>query len=372
MPRSWILTGLYNKEYFTEYAHVYDQYYPDRKMDAVALNINRFHILNEIYGRTFGNELLLMIGRAINEYVSKCDGIACRYDADGYFLYIPGGHDIPGELSKVIKEYETDDMRNIHIRVRFGIYPDVDREYDVLRRFDCALLACNSIKDDYKERVAFYDSSMHEREAYSERLMADMEPALIGGQFRVYYQPKYDIQSDKPRLSSAEALIRWVHPTLGMISPSKFIPIFEANGMIRRLDRYVWREAARQIAEWKKEFGFTISVSVNVSRIDLMELSFIDEITGIMEETCDQGTITASYKRPIDVRNLISDLKVMLNNRVEYARRKSILLVDDDIDFLQIAYTWFDGVYDVDFVNSAKEAIKYLSGKKPDLIFFRP
>ncbi len=86
------------------------------------------------------------------------------------------------------------------------------------------------------------------------------------------------------------------------------------------------------------------------------------------EEACDQGIITASYKRPIDVRNLISDLKTMLNNRVEYARRKSILLVDDDIDFLQIAYTWFDGVYDVDFVNSAKEAIKYLSGKKPDLI----
>ncbi len=86
------------------------------------------------------------------------------------------------------------------------------------------------------------------------------------------------------------------------------------------------------------------------------------------EETCDPGTITISYKRPIDVRKLVSDLKIMLNTRIEYARRKSILLVDDDIDFLQIAYTWFDGVYDVDFVSSAKEAIKYLSEKKPDLI----
>lgn len=72
--------------------------------------------------------------------------------------------------------------------------------------------------------------------------------------------------------------------------------------------------------------------------------------------------------RPIDVRKLISDLRMMLGIRVEYARRKSILLVDDDMDFLQIAYTWFDGVYNVDFVNSAKEAMKYLSEKKPDLI----
>lgn len=278
------LTGLYNKEYFMEYARSYDRYYPDRKMDAAALNINKFHILNEIYGRTFGDELLLMLGKAINEYVGKCDGIACRYDADGYFLYVPGGHDIPEELSKVIRSYETDDMRNIHNRVRFGIYPDVDREYDVLRRFDCALLACNSIKGDYNERAAFYDSSMHEREAYSERLMTDMEQGMRDGQFRVYYQPKFDIQGDKPHLSSAEALVRWVHPSLGMISPAKFIQIFEENGMVRRLDRYVWREAARQIAEWKREFGFTVPVSVNVSRIDLMEPSFIDEITGIMDE----------------------------------------------------------------------------------------
>ncbi len=278
------LTGLYNKEYFMEYARSYDRYYPDRKMDAAAVNINRFHALNEIYGRSFGDELLMMLGRAISDYAGRSDGIACRYDADGYFLYVPSGHDIPDELSKVIADHETDDMRNIHIRVRFGIYPDVDREYDVLRRFDCALLACNSIKGDYKERAAFYDSSMHEREAYSERLMADMEKGLADRQFMVYYQPKFDIQGDEPVLSSAEALVRWDHPALGMISPVQFIPVFEENGMIRRLDRYVWREAARQIAEWKKEFGFTIPVSVNVSRIDLMELSFIDEITGIMEE----------------------------------------------------------------------------------------
>lgn len=88
----------------------------------------------------------------------------------------------------------------------------------------------------------------------------------------------------------------------------------------------------------------------------------------LAEETCDPGIITVSYKRPFDVRELVADLRKMLGVRVEYARRKRILLVDDDMDFLQIAYAWFDGIYDVDFVNSGKEALQYLSEKKPDLI----
>ncbi len=88
----------------------------------------------------------------------------------------------------------------------------------------------------------------------------------------------------------------------------------------------------------------------------------------IAEESCDPGVITAKYNRPLDVRKLVSDLKRMLNTRVEYNRKKCILLVDDDTDFLQIAYSWFDGKYEVDIVSSAREAMKYLSDKKPDLI----
>ena len=88
----------------------------------------------------------------------------------------------------------------------------------------------------------------------------------------------------------------------------------------------------------------------------------------IAQETCDPGVITVFYNRPLDVRKLVNDLRVMLHTRVEYNRKKSILLVDDDTDFLQIAYAWFDGIYDVDIVSSAKEAMKYLSEKKPDLI----
>ncbi len=278
------LTGLYNKEYFMEYALVMDQFYREREMDAVAVNINRFHILNEIHGRIIGDRILRMIGRALKEYAEEHDGIACRYDADGYFLYLPHGEDVYSGLSEKIKSIEDGIIKNIHNRIRYGIYPRSDRKCDIHRRFDCALLACNSIKGDYKREVSYYDSSMLEFEAYSERLAADMDQGLSEGRFKVYYQPKYFIQSEEPYLSSAEALIRWDHPELGMISPGQFIPIFEGNGMIRKLDRFVWREAARQIGEWKRLHGKSLPVSVNVSRIDLMETGFTDEIRSIMDE----------------------------------------------------------------------------------------
>ncbi len=286
------LTGLYNKEYFMEYASVMDQFYRDREMDAVALNVNRFHVLNEIHGRNTGDAILRMIGRALKEYVYEHEGIACRYDADGFFLYLPHEDDICSALSEKITSLETGDLNNIFNRIRYGIYPKANREYAIHRRFDCALFACNSIKGDFEKRVSYYDSTMHEKEAYSERLLADMETGLKERQFRVYYQPKYYIQGEEPALSSAEALVRWIHPVLGMISPAKFIPVFEDNGLVSKLDRYVWKEAARQVGEWKMRYGFTIPVSVNVSRVDLMEADFVEEITSIMT---DAGITASEY-----------------------------------------------------------------------------
>ena len=116
-------------------------------------------------------------------------------------------------------------------------------------------------------------------------LISDLEKSIEDGQYVVYYQPKYDIQGEQPRLRSAEALVRWNHPELGMINPEYFINAFEKNGMIHELDHYVWRKAAEQIASWKKEFGYSLPVSVNVSRIDLLDDNFVNDISKVVEET---------------------------------------------------------------------------------------
>ena len=125
---------------------------------------------------------------------------------------------------------------------------------------------------------------MRVRESLDQRLMNDLGRGIQERQFKVYYQPKYDIQCDPPKLSSAEALIRWQHPDLGLIRPDDFILLFERTGQISEIDKYVWREAARQIADWRDRYGVTLPVSVNLSRVDAFDPTLESTLDGIVEQ----------------------------------------------------------------------------------------
>ena len=137
-----------------------------------------------------------------------------------------------------------------------------------------------------KETGLTYEKDNGEKR-FIDRLLKDFDAALEKEEFEVYYQPKFNIKEKDPVLTSAEALVRWKHSSLGMISPGIFIPLFEEHDLISRLDAYVWRKAAMQIAAWKKEKKISVPVSVNVSRKDLLKegmVAYLDELvkkTGI-------------------------------------------------------------------------------------------
>ena len=200
------LTGLLKKDFFLEYVQMIDQYYPEDAMDAVALNISRFHILNEMNGRTFGNEVLKALAESIRKCVSSRKGIACRNIADRFYLYIQHTDDTEG-LRKSITEGLAPFLKDADKRIDIGIYPNAQQNPDMVKRFDCALLACNSIRSDYNSYIAVYDAEMYRRETFSERLVTDFDEALKEKQFIIHYQPKFDVTGEKPVLSSAEALV---------------------------------------------------------------------------------------------------------------------------------------------------------------------
>ena len=277
------LTGLFQRDYFMNYVEVADHYDPDLERDIIILNINRFHVINEIHGREYGDMILSEVGLCVKHYVEKNRGVACRNNGDMFYLYVPHQEN-PEELLWQVHIQLEDTIEDAQTRIRMGIYSNVDKSLDIEKRFDCALLACNSVKGNYKASIAYYDKAMHEKEAYEERLIMEMDTALSEGQFVVYYQPKYAIQKDEPVLTSAEALVRWRHPELGLINPERFISVFENNGMIHALDHYIWWKVAGQISEWKNKFGITIPVSVNVSRIDLLENNFVEDVCEIVKE----------------------------------------------------------------------------------------
>ena len=275
------ITGLYTREFFFEYGQRRESFNPGQKLDAVVIDLDRFHVINELYGRDFGNQVLKTVADAVSSFASGCNGIASREEKDVFYILCHHNDSYDG-LVEGIKAGLRQLRSGIRFNPRVGVLPDVDPSVSLLLQFDKARNACNTRRTG-SGSVSFYSEEMHRKELLEERLLNEMQTALDEKQFEVWYQPKFAVQGEKPVLKSAEALVRWRHPELGMISPGVFIPLFEKSGLIDRLDRYVWTESAAQVRRWRDK-GLPVSVSVNVSRIDLFDSRIGETLTGILEK----------------------------------------------------------------------------------------
>ena len=277
------LTGLYNREYFCRYAEQYDLHHTDLDMDAIYLDVNHFRMLNERFGAACGDEVLRRIARNLRGLVSKSDGIVSRREADAFMIYCPHREDYREFLERASADTNVGEgVKRVHLRM--GVYAHADKSLSVQRRFDRAKKAADSVRGGYSRAIGFYDSTLQEKELYHAQLIGDFHGALGRHEFEVWYQPKFDIRGDVPVLVSAEALVRWRHPAHGLVSPGEFVSLFEENGLIEELDKYVWRKTAAHLREWKERFGFCVPVSVNVSRIDMLDPGLFDTFKRLMEE----------------------------------------------------------------------------------------
>ena len=275
------LTGLYNRSFFYEFANRIHRENPNKPMDSIVVNIDQFHSLNELNGREFGDRVLMSLGAEILGFLAESEGVGSRVNADDFYIFCTPQKDYHALLdrfqSKVNRLSE-----NASIRLRMGVMPWKEG-LEPVQLLDRAHTVCNRVRGSDK-RFVVYDEEMLEREHLNERLLNDLDRALRDHEFQVYYQPKFNVTVEPPVLSSAEALVRWQHPELGLVSPAMFIPLFEENGLIQQLDRYVWREVASKMATWREKYGRVFPVSVNVSRIDLYDPDFITHISALVKE----------------------------------------------------------------------------------------
>lgn len=277
-----VLTGIYNRDYFFQYANRMRREQPDEPMDAIVLNIERFHSINALNGRDFGDQVLRVLGNDIRILAEEAGGIAGRFGADRFDVFCPHQGDYSGIYDRLQGKLEAL-APSASIRLRMGVLP-AQTQIEPVQMFDMARTACSMARGHFKEHVIIFDEQVRKRELFEQRLLNDLRRALDNYEFEVHYQPKYDIQVDPPKLVSAEALIRWRHPELGMLAPDEFIPLFERSGKIEELDKYAWSEAARQVARWRTQFGMTIPVSVNLSRMDVFDPELEGTLDGILIE----------------------------------------------------------------------------------------
>ena len=275
------LTGLYTRNFFHEYCRrMLEDGHP---RDMLAVDIDHFHLVNEVNGKAFGDVVLRAVADGIREVLEGGVGIGCRNSGDLFYVFIDHMEDYDALCDTITRRVHRIEGAG-NLRVRMGVYRGVDTAKVIEWYSDAAKDACSSIRSNYVQNVKIYDEAMHEKELFNESLIADIDKAIAQKQFRVFFQPKYDIRGDKPKLYSAEALVRWQHPELGFISPGAFIPLFEENGLIMKLDEYVWRETASYIRHWRDTRGIDFPVSVNLSRMDFFSTNLKERLLGIMEE----------------------------------------------------------------------------------------
>ena len=276
------LTGLYNRDYFLQYAYRMYIEHKDVPRDAIVLNIEQFHSINALNGWEFGDQILRALASEVRAVANEGAGIAGRFGADRFDIYFRSTDDYQGIFDRLQGRLK-DIAPEASVRLRMGVMP-WQEELEPIQQFDMARTACNMARGHYMDHLIVFNEQVRNRELNDQLLQNDLQRALDGFEFEVFYQPKYDIQAEPPKLVGAEALIRWRHPQLGMIMPDSFIPLFEKNGKIGDVDKYVWAQTARQIARWRAEYGITVPVSVNLSRVDVFDPELEDTLDEILVE----------------------------------------------------------------------------------------
>ena len=276
------LTGLYNRDYFFQYADRMYCEHPDIPRDAIVLNIEQFHSINALHGWEFGNRVLRVLGTEIRIVANEFNGIGGRFGADRFDIYCNHIEDYRAILERIQNKLEIL-ASNASVRLRMGVMP-WQEELEPIQLFERARTACHLARGNYMEHLTVFDEKVRDKELLDQRLLNDLRRALDEFEFDVYYQPKFDIRLDRPKLVGAEALIRWQHPKLGLLNPNEFIPLFERNGRISEVDKYVWSQATKQIADWRQRFGVTIPVSVNLSRVDIFDSELENTLDDILAQ----------------------------------------------------------------------------------------
>ena len=275
------LTGLYSKQYFYQQAGEVLLRNPDQQYDIICSDIENFKLINDVFGVKAGDRLLRGIGNAYAERL-KGIGICGRLNSDQFACLLKHRDDYTDDMF-IEASILTNGLLDIHnIVMKWGIYNVEDRSVSIEQICDRALLAARSIKGQYGKYFAIYDDTLRNQLLREQAITDSMESALSQNQFLVYLQPKYRIKDEV--LVGAEALVRWNHPVWGFLSPAEFIPLFEKNGFITRLDRFVWEKACAVLHDWDERGYYPMSVSVNVSRADIYNEDLADTLVKIIEK----------------------------------------------------------------------------------------
>ena len=295
------------------------------KIALLILDLDRFKLINDSLGHRIGDLVLIEIARRLTRTARGGDTIA-RYGGDEFVILASGFSDsdalieIARRLVEIIAEPVVIEGHNLHVSTSIGIslWPDDGPDIEtLLRQADTAMYHAKELG---RGRFQFFTSELNIQTSHRLKLETDLREAIEQQQFELYYQPQVHLVTGK--IMGAEALIRWNHPELGLVSPIEFIPLAEETQLIRPIGEWVLRTACEQAAQWQQSHHADFSMAVNVSARQLDDARFTEYLASMLEETgirpgtleveITESSVMAHPDRMIGVLNTIKSLGIHL------------------------------------------------------------
>lgn len=307
------LTDIYNREAFYRRAALMLHKNTDTKYSIVYLNINCFKTINALYRMEMGDLILKTAAYYFRAAVGE-EGLFSRIEADHFAICLPTKNlDIDDMLAGLDTTMQS---LGISYQVRFyaGIYNVDNINLPLAQMCDLAHVALSRVQGSYTRRYAYYDEEDREQMRIEQMMVRDMEYALQSGQFCIYLQPIYNLRTHA--VIGAEALVRWNHPKHGLIAPDKFIPVFERNGFIVHIDRFIWEQVCRLLRRQLDSGCEVVPVSINISRLNFYNIDLIDYLLDLLRRYDLQPSMlklevteVAYRDNPEQLKHILDELK---------------------------------------------------------------
>ena len=316
------LTGLYNQHHLYERIREVLDKNKDVGYKVVGIDIKDFKIVNDIFDKEFGDQVLRVVADEMQDHCLP-GTVYGRLTGDKFGLLAPVEDFSEEEMEILLTEQPYGErVANYPIVVHMGVYEVTDRDIDVSVMFDRAFMAITSIKNDLNTHVATYDEGMRQDLIWNQKISQQLEHAIAAGQIKPYLQPMVDVAG---KVEGAEVLVRWIHPDEGFLSPARFIPVFENNGMIAQLDAFMWECACQILRDWKDR-GINMFLSVNISPKDFY---FIDVYGTIRRLVNKYGIDPGKLRLEITETAMMTDIENRLRI-IEGLRADGFLVEMDD------------------------------------------
>ena len=249
---------------------------------VIYFKMRKYRSFCTCFGVREGEVLIERLYTALKKYVNRNEVMAYKQNSEfGLLLAYTNEQQLCARIEGMFSALDAV-LPRMKLYFVAGVYKVQRQDRDIEQLFNHAVLACDMLGEEAENRIVFFDVEMNKRRLWERKVEDDMDAALVRHEFQVYLQPK--ISTAQEVLSGAEALVRWIHPQEGFIPPNKFIPIFERNGFILKLDDYMLEEISKQQALWIRQGRKVVPISVNVSRAHFAKEDLAEHICSIVDK----------------------------------------------------------------------------------------